>query len=125
MEQGNPTPEPTQKAVHIEWDDLSGVFTVLLSDLLDRPVKAEAEREEYYYWKVTLSEPITQDELELLFEHARASDADRDENLYGEDIPILELAENLCKRLVTRMLTFEPVMTRTDREGVWLIETVL
>ena len=44
-----------QLATHIEWEDLSDVFSELLSELLCREITAEAEREEYYYWNVNLS----------------------------------------------------------------------
>lgn len=110
-----------QKAVFIEWYNLAYLFTDLLTDLLGRQIKADSAREEYYWWKVSLEEPITPAELESLFELAQANDYDREENAYTDGFPIMELCQGVCNKLMSKLLSFSLVSTRADDDGVWFI----
>jgi hypothetical protein len=109
-----------QRAHHTEWEMLSGLFSDLLSQLLGREIFAEALREEYYYWKIVLSAPLSPDELEKLFVIAQASGYDREQNEF-EDFPITELSQELCSKIVDKLLPFDVAHTRADDEGVWFI----
>jgi len=113
--------ESPQRTIHIEWEDLSDVFSELLSELLCREITAEAEREEYYYWNVNLSgTPISRQELEILFKLVSADEFDREQNDFGE-YPIMELCEELCNKLMRRLLPCKIISVRADDEGVWFI----
>jgi hypothetical protein len=110
-----------QQAIHIGWDDLSDIYSKLLSGILGRNIYAEAEREEYYYWLVaTRDTPITQDELESIFSLADADDLDRDQNDF-EIYPIMELCQGLCGKLMNKLLPYGIVYARADEDGVWFI----
>lgn len=112
------TPHP---ALHIEWRDLSDIFSELLSGLLNRKIIAESAREEYYYWLVHLFDtPLTQQELLSIFETADADELDHEQNDFGE-YPITELCENLCIKLINKLLPYEINFSSADNEGVWLI----
>ena len=113
-----------QQTVHFEWEELSDIFSELLSGLLGREIKAQSDREEYYYWLIRLFDtPITKDELGILFELADADDWDREQNDYGE-YPIKELCQSLCSKLMGKLLPFVPRSTMADDEGVWFISSV-
>lgn len=109
-----------RQAIHIEWDDLSDTLSELLTGLLHRRIKAEALREEYYYWDTHLATPITDKELELLFMAGGANEFDRDENDYGM-YPTVELSQGLCSKLINKLLPFKSDCNRADDEGVWFM----
>ena len=112
------TPKHT---IHVEWKALSDTFTALLSGILDREIRAYAEREEYYYWNIAIREaPITQEELEIIFALAGADILDRETNDYGE-YPIMELCQGLCSKLINKLLPYGVDYTLADDEGVWFI----
>lgn len=114
--------ETPQPALYIEWEDLADLFTDLLREILGRlDITAGAAREEYYYWKIPLETPISQSELERIFDLVVASDWDRQETAYEEGFPIMELGEGLCKKLINKLLPFDLLSTRADDEGVWFI----
>ena len=113
--------EPVYQAIHIEWEELSNIFSELLTGLLGREIKAQSDREEYYYWSIRLlGVPLNQEELETLFELAGADQLDRELNDCG-DYPIMELCQSLCARLMSKLLPYEADFTHADDEGVWFI----
>ena len=113
-----------QQVIHIEWENLSDIFSELLSGFLHRKITAKSYREEYYYWLIRLfAAPLTQAELETLFDLSGADQLDRDENDYGE-YPVVELCQSLCAKLMGKLLPFEPRCTIADDEGVWFISSV-
>ena len=105
------------QAIHIEWDDLSDTFSELFTGLLCRKIEAEALREEYYYWEVSLATPITDMELEVLLKVGDADDLDSDQN-ENAGYPINELCQGLCSKLINKLLPFKADCTRADNEGV-------
>jgi hypothetical protein len=110
-----------QQALHFEWEDLSVIFSALLSGLLDREIEAQAEREKYYYWLIRLYHtPLTQAELEKLFHLAGTDELDREQNDLGE-YPITELCQSLCGKLMNKLLPYPADAVRADDEGVWFI----
>lgn len=110
-----------QQVIYVKWYSLDSLFTNLLTDLLGRSIKANTAREDYYWWKVTLEEPITPVELERLFELIQASKYERDENAYTDGFPIMELCQGLSNKLMNKLLPFTLVSTRADDDGVWFI----
>ena len=116
----NDTP---RQAIHIDWDDLSGIYSELLSAILGREIIAESDREEYYYWLIRLLDnPLEQGELETIFVSADAGELDREQNDFG-DYPILELCQGLCDKLMDKLLPYRIDHVKADYEGVWFIGT--
>ena len=117
-------------AIHIDWENLEDTFSQLLSDLLGRDIRAESERQEYYYWKIGFrgESILTEDELNTLFDAVNL-DLDEREKMRGEpgydyDYPgyeVGELPEELCCQLMNELLPFTLSVTRADDEGVWFI----
>jgi hypothetical protein len=118
-EQYKVTKAPRQ-TIHISWDGLGNLFNNVLTSLLNRDIRVDVQREEYYYWKAVLHDPLTLEELEKLFELFQASDHDMDANDFGE-YPIMELSEGLCKKLMAKLIPFKLDSTRADDDGVWFI----
>jgi hypothetical protein len=113
--------DKTQQAIHIEWEALSDTFTALLSSVLNRKIKAQSIRDEYYYWNISVCDtPINRDELDILFALAEADELDREQNDFGE-YPIMELCQGLCNKLMDDLLPYRIDHTRADDEGVWFI----
>lgn len=112
-----------QQALHINWGGLATTFNKLLSGLLNREIDAEPDREEYYYWRISLhNSPLAQVELETLLGLSGADELDREQNDYGE-YPVMELCQSLCVKLVSKILPFVPMLTLADDGGVWFISS--
>jgi hypothetical protein len=106
--------------MYVEWKDLDRIFKGILTALLKRDVEADSKREEFYYWGIDLTTPISKDEIEIIYTAADACDYDREANEFGE-YPIQELCEGLCNKLMSKILPFTLDMTRADDGGVWFI----
>jgi hypothetical protein len=119
LEQFKITKTP-RKTVRISWDSLDSLFCRLLTALLGRDIRVEAGREEFYYWKATLLDSISLEELETLFALTQASKYDMEANDFGE-YPITELSEGLCNKLMAMLLPFGLDSTKADDNGVWFI----
>jgi hypothetical protein len=110
----------SQQSLFIEWGELSDIFSVLLSGLLNRKIETRAEREEYY-WLIDLYDtPLTWEELGILFTAANADEWDRDQNDFG-DYPITELCQGLCNKLMKKLLPYGIDATTADDGGVRFI----
>lgn len=109
-----------RKAIHLRWDTLHDLFTRFLIALLGREVEIDIVREEFYFWKVDLHNPITKEEQDNLFRLLQVSDKDRAENDFCEH-PIMELSEGLCNKLAAKLLSLDLSLTRADDGGVWFI----
>ena len=120
--QWNTEPYP---AVHAEWIELDHLMSQLLSELLEREIKAETVREDYYCWSVSITEtPLSMEEVEMLFTIANADDYERDANDFGV-YPITELTQGLCSKLVSRTLPFYADTSFADDEGVWFVRVMM
>jgi|GEM_PF-5435229 len=110
-----------QQAIHLGWDDLSDTFSELLSGLLCREITAEAEREEYYYWRIVLRDtPLDDSEMDMLLELADAVDLAGNQYDFCEE-PVTELFEDLCNNLINRILPYNIVSVNVNADGVWFI----
>ena len=116
-------PNTSMQAFYMECENLSALFTELLSDLFDRKIKAESGREDYYYWSISIYKtPITKEELELVFDLAGADELDHEQNNFGE-YPIMELCQGLCSKLMDKLLPYTSDYTLADDDGVWFFSS--
>ena len=93
----------------------------MLSVLLGREIVAEAEREDFYYWFISLSQtPLSESELETLLVLADAIELAKNNEDFCK-YPVTELFEELCNSLMCRLLPFAIVSVRADDDGVWFI----
>lgn len=113
--------EKPQPSLYLEWDELADLFTDLLTGLLGRNIEAGSKREEFYYWNISLETPLTQEELEVVFESAAADELDLEQNMYEEGCPIYELTQGICSKLISKLLPFNLIACRADDEGVRFI----
>ena len=110
-----------KQALHIAWEDLSSKFTALLSGIMGREINAYAEREEIYYWSVTMFDtPITPKEFVNILILVDINVVDPHRNDYRM-YPIRKLCLGLCVKLMSKLLPFNVDCTFADNEGVWFI----
>jgi len=110
-----------QQAIHLVWCEIDDIASELLSRLLEREITIEAERSDHYDWKLTIigGAPISEYELEVLFNMTEADDAERENNCL--DDAITEFSQGLARKLMSFLLPFEAATSHADDEGVWFI----
>ena len=108
-------------ALHIEWSELSSHASKLLTGVLGREIYAEADREEFYYWRLLLGrDPISEDELNILLEAADADIGDC-ESYDPDSFPATELYQDFSRKLISKILPFTATDSIADEKGVWFL----
>lgn len=116
------TDEPCQ-ALCLEWEELDRYFSVLLSGLLGREIKAEAHKDEFYWYARVVDTELSDAELEIIFDVTNATDGERDACDYGQDWTKTELCENVSNKLLAGAFPFKLSHGVSTAEGVWFFGT--
>jgi len=111
--------EYIQLSVHLDKHRLEDIACKYLSDLTGREITAFYDRREYYHWGLNIADtPLSNEELEKLFNAVGADDFDRDSNDFGE-YPIMEINQGLAEKIMSDELPFVMSSSHADNEGVW------
>ena len=110
-------------SIYLEHTSIDDYATELLSGILGRTICAEGKREEFYYWSIKFyNDPITEDELEKLYDIIEASEYDREiqsqTNEYNENIT--ELCQRISNKLFSKIMPFNVSVSHSDDDGIWL-----
>ena len=109
-----------RQAIHLDWYDVGNYVSELLTKLLKRKVIVEAERSEFYYWDLVIqnNKPISEKEMNSIYELIEADDLDKESNEY-EDEPIMGLCQSVSRKLMSILLPFKAVYDHADDDGIW------
>jgi len=111
-------------AVHIHYLSIDDYASELLSCVLERDIRAEGKREEFYYWSIEIRNgSITGDELEKLYDIIGANEHDKTFHSYEieEDGYITELCQVISQKLFSKIMPFEISVSFADDEGIWML----
>lgn len=113
------------QAIHLEWEALSRLGTMLLSGLLGRQIETVATRSDYYYWALSLEDSVIDaGELETLVGMIGGTEGDLEMNSNDMGFPIQGLDQGLCNRLFDKILPFDVGASLADDEGIWFFSRI-
>ena len=117
-----------QPAIHLGDILIDDYASALLSGIFGRKIYAEGKRTEFYYWSIKIrNEPISESELEKLYDIIGANEYDKtsQSNEIGNESYITELCQEISQKLFSKILPFEISVSFADDEGIWLIGNLI
>ena len=119
------TEKQCHPAVHMDHEDIDDNASELLSGIFGRNIYAEGKRSDFYDWGIKIfNEPISEAELEILYEITGATDYDKEIQSYETEDEdggsITELCQRIAQKLFSKIMPFEIAVSHSDEEGIWL-----
>lgn len=116
----------SKNALKFAWDDVSYGVSKMLKLILHRNISCIASTDEYDYWSVKLSERLSMDDLDCIFNRLGSSEQERNDTLPDEmenENSVNCLGKLVCEHLLKEALHNNWEDSYCTKTSLWCLGT--
>ena len=115
-----------KNALKFSWEDVSYGITKMLNVILGRKIGCVASTDEYDYWSVVLSERLSREELDKIFDYLKSDERERADTLpelLEEEDTVNSFGKELCEHLLKQVLHNDWEDSYCTKDTFWCLGT--